>query len=173
MSEAREPDVAHVAEIADVAALAAALRLAGEGEAGRALERLADHSFAAGIAPAAAALQAQLLESEGHGAEAWDVLERALERSPGHAALLVRAGVLAYHRGDLVRAADLLARAWRAGPLPEAAFHLGEIAVLQGSRVEAARWLALCAAFDGAGGGFGERARQRLAADPAPGEAGE
>ena len=150
----------------DVEALAAALRLEREGRAGEAAERLTHHPFGPDLAPAAAALRAQLLERVGRGAEAWDVLAEALERAPGHAALLTRAGVLSCRRGDLVQAERLLARAWQAGPLPEAAFHLGEIAAMTGRPHQAAQWLVSCAAFEGEGGGWRQRGVERLAAAP-------
>lgn len=152
--------------LTEVEVLTAALRLERGGRAGAAAERLAGHPFGPDLAPAAAALRSQLLEREGHGAEAWAVLAEALERSPGDAALLTRAGVFSYHRGDLVRAERLLARAWQAAPLPEAAFHLGEIAEMTGRPQEVARWRALCAAFEGEGGGWRQRAVERLVAEP-------
>lgn len=76
-------------------------------------------------------------EGDHEGADAG--FDKALERVPGYAPALVGKGRVALARGDAARAAELLDRAYRASPLPETAWLLGDARAASGDAVGAAQ----------------------------------
>jgi Flp pilus assembly protein TadD len=71
--------------------------------------------------------------------EAKDLIEKALKIAPDDAAIIDSMGWVLYRLGDLVRAEDLLRRAYEAQPDPEIAAHLGEVLWKANKHAEADR----------------------------------
>jgi len=69
--------------------------------------------------------------------EAADLIERALELSPGDPAILDSLGWVYYKLGQYSASEALLRRAHNAFPDPEVAAHLGEVLWIQGRQIEA------------------------------------
>jgi tetratricopeptide (TPR) repeat protein len=71
--------------------------------------------------------------------EAKDLIEKALKIAPDDAAIIDSMGWVLYRLGDLVRAEELLKRAYEAQPDPEIAAHLGEVLWKANKHAEAER----------------------------------
>ncbi len=69
--------------------------------------------------------------------EAFQLVSRALELSPGEPAILDSMGWVYYRRGDLDKAQEYLVRAYTEFPDPEVAAHLGEVLWVKGEHDKA------------------------------------
>jgi len=148
-------DEAKVRELAEVAVLAS------EGRVSEALAKLDQQQFRGALEPVALLIRAQLLE-ELDIEECWRTYTMGLEKFPEYGAIPLRAGVLAYKRGDLAQAKQLLMRSWQLGPAPETAFYLGLINRAHGEEERALEYFIQTIAFEGEGGHWRKQAQQQL-----------
>lgn len=141
--------------------LAAVLVLASEGRLSEALAKLDQQQFRGALEPAALLIRAQLLE-ELDLEQCWRTYTMGLERFSDHAAIPLRAGVLAYKRGDLAQAKQLLMRSWHLCPAPETAYYLGVINRAQGDEEQALEYFVQTVAMEGKGGYWRKQAEEQL-----------
>lgn len=141
--------------------LAEGIRLASKSpeQGSRWIER---HSFAADLEPAASLLRGDALAKQGEILGAIAIYREGAERHPREAAFALREALLLLRQGDPVAAERLLRRSFEAAPLPEAAFHLGEVLAAAGRRTDAISWWVRAAVLEGDSGRWRALSEERL-----------
>ena len=148
-------DEGEVRELVEVAVLA------NQGRVREALAKLDQQEFHGPLEPAALLIRARLLE-ELDIEECWRTYTTGLEKFPANPAIPLRAGVLAYKRGDVAQAKQLLMRSWQLGPVPETAYYAGLINRVQGNRERALEYFVQAVAMEGEGGFWRKQSQQDL-----------
>jgi len=145
--------------------LARAARLLGTGRAAETLDAIEALGAGAQDLETVQLVRARADEDLDRFDRSWATLEKLLRREPDNAVFNLRAAVLLYRAGDLVRCEELLRRSWRTAPSPEGAYYLGRVLEARSHDDEARMFFVAAVAMEGRDGAWRAAAAARLGGD--------